>query len=87
MNDVRKAQRQASAKMSFVIHLCVYAIVNIVLAVINLVASPDYLWFVWPLLGWGIGLACHGLAIFLFVGNDSVHQKMVDQELKRNQSK
>ncbi len=29
----------------------------------NLVNSPDYWWFFYPLLGWGIGLGSHGISI------------------------
>jgi hypothetical protein len=28
------------------------------------VASHGAIWFYWPLLGWGIGLAAHGLSVF-----------------------
>lgn len=31
---------------------------------INFFSSFEYKWFVWPLLGWGVGLAFHALAIF-----------------------
>jgi hypothetical protein len=24
---------------------------------------PDHIWFFWPLIGWGIGLAAHGYAV------------------------
>jgi 2TM domain len=36
-----------------------------VLAGINLWLAPGKLWFIWVLLGWGIGVAAHGLAAFL----------------------
>jgi hypothetical protein len=48
----------------FYIHSTVYVLVNLLLIAINLLTSPSVLWFVWPLLGWGIGLAAHGLAVF-----------------------
>lgn len=40
-------------------HLRAYCIVNGALVLINLMSSPGYLWFFWPLIGWGIGLAFH----------------------------
>lgn len=39
-------------------HLRAYCIVNGVLFLMNLITS-SYLWVVWPVLGWGIGLAFH----------------------------
>jgi len=49
----------------FLIHLAAYVIVTALLAAINLWFAPEKLWFVWVLLGWGIGVAAHGLALLL----------------------
>lgn len=58
------------ATRAFLVHLAVYAGVNAGLAALNLLQSPEAgqartLWFQWPLLGWGIGVAAHGLALLL----------------------
>lgn len=44
---------------SFLSHLGSYVIIIGMLAGINLVTSSDSLWFLWPALGWGVGLAFH----------------------------
>ena len=31
-----------------------------------MVTSPGSLWFIWPLMGWGIGFAFHALSVFVF---------------------
>jgi hypothetical protein len=49
----------------FLIHLAAYVVVSALLAAINLWFAPETLWFVWVLLGWGIGVAAHGLAFLL----------------------
>jgi predicted membrane channel-forming protein YqfA (hemolysin III family) len=49
----------------FLIHLGVYVLVVGLLAALNLYRNPDHLWFVWVLIGWGIGVAAHGLAMVL----------------------
>ena len=46
----------------FRIHLAAYVLVNALLIAINLIFTPNTLWFYWPLLGWGIGILAHGLA-------------------------
>ena len=38
-------------------HLRSYLIVNGILFVLNLVTNPGSLWVIWPILGWGFGLA------------------------------
>ncbi|HEY5732852.1 MAG TPA: 2TM domain-containing protein, partial [Methyloceanibacter sp.] len=50
---------------AFLIHLGVYVAVVGLLAALNLHRNPGNLWFIWVLLGWGIGVAAHGLVILL----------------------
>ena len=52
------------ALKSFYIHLMQYVVIMGGLLILNLVTSPAYLWVIWPVLGWGIGLAFHGLRVF-----------------------
>ena len=54
--------------LGFKIHLGVYLGVNLLLAVINLLTEPQILWFLWPLAGWGIGIAGHAAAIYYSCG-------------------
>jgi hypothetical protein len=46
-------------------HLGSYIIIIGMLAMINLITSPDSWWFYWPAMGWGIGLAFHLLGVVL----------------------
>ncbi len=48
----------------FWIHLTVFLVVNAGLITLNLVRSPDKLWFRWVLLGWGAGLLLNGFCAF-----------------------
>jgi hypothetical protein len=62
----QKAKERVEAIKGLYIHLTVYVIVNLILFSINMIVSPDGLWFLWPLTGWGIGLAFHALTVFGF---------------------
>ena len=53
------------------IHFTAYVLVNLVLIAVNLLTTPDTLWFYWPLIGWGIGIIAHGAAIY-YTGNRRV---------------
>lgn len=78
----QKAKERVEALRGFYIHLIVYAVVNLILFSINMIVSPDSLWFFWPLMGWGIGLAIHVLSVFgpsLWFGADWEQRKI--QEL------
>lgn len=75
------AERRADAKLGFRTHLMAYVVVNGALAALNLLTSPSYLWFIWPMLGWGIGLAAHGLSVYAHAGDQ--RERMVEKELER----
>jgi len=79
-----RAKKRVEAKMGFYVHFVVYVGVNILLIVINFLSSPHYLWFKWPLMGWGIGLLFHGLGVFVFSKGKSIKERMIEKEMKKN---
>ena len=54
----RLARRRADAKLGWLIHAIVYVMVNTLLVTLSLSSGRN--WAVFPLLGWGLGLAAHG---------------------------
>ena len=58
------ARQQARKEREFYAHLAKFLVVMAGLVTINLLTSPSYLWFFWPLLGWGVGLTSHAAAVF-----------------------
>ena len=48
----------------FYMHVVQYVVVIAFLVVVNLLTSPRHLWVGWAALGWGLGLAMHGLRVF-----------------------
>ena len=64
----KKAEKRVEEKIGFYIHLSIYIAVNILLIIINLFTSSHYLWFKWPLIGWGIGVFFHALGIYFLSG-------------------
>lgn len=60
----QQASFRARAKLDFYVHLIAFVAVNLLIVAINYRTTPYYLWFTWVLLGWGIGLSCHWLAVF-----------------------
>lgn len=61
-----RAQKQVEELKGFYGHLASYIVVNTGLIVLNLATSPHQIWFIWPLVGWGIGLAFHAMRVFNF---------------------
>ena len=64
LEDYKCAYREVKKEIErsgFIVHLSVYIIVNIMLAIVNLIYSPHKIWFIYPLFGWGIGIVMHYL--------------------------
>ncbi|WP_179137769.1 2TM domain-containing protein [Candidatus Entotheonella palauensis] len=52
-------------KQAFYHSLLAYLLVNAFLVTINLITTPDgYFWAIWPILGWGLGMAFHFVRTF-----------------------
>jgi hypothetical protein len=60
----QNAKKRVAALRGFYVHLGVYVLVNLLLFLINITASPDSLWFFWPLLGWGLAVVLHAFSVF-----------------------
>ncbi|MFT4266284.1 MAG: 2TM domain-containing protein [Xenophilus sp.] len=72
------AHRRARAKLGWYIHAAVYAIVN--LGLIALSVANGRHWAIFPLLGWGLGLVFHGVAVWAFAPGNPVMSRMVERE-------
>ena len=79
----QRAKKRVEAKIGFFIHLTVYIVVNILLVIINFSTSTEYLWFKWPLIGWGIGVLFHALGVFVFSGGSVIKEQMIEKEMKK----
>ena len=64
----QRAQKQVKKLKGFYEHLATFISVNVMLLVINLLTSPESLWFVWPLMGWGVGLFSHAVSVYGLFG-------------------
>jgi hypothetical protein len=60
----QRAKARVDQLRGFYIHAAIYVAVNILVIAINLLASPAVLWFYWPMVGWGIGLAAHAAVVY-----------------------
>jgi hypothetical protein len=76
----RLARRRASAKMGWYFHAFVYVLVNLLL--ILLATSNGQNWYMYPLLGWGLGLLIHGAAVFLVAPGGGLYDRVLERERK-----
>jgi hypothetical protein len=72
------------ARRGFVVHAAIFLAVQAVLITINLMVVPEFIWFPFPLIGWGVGLTMHYLFGFLWIEREiHRHQEMVEQRALR----
>lgn len=82
-NDIEaRARRRVGMKMGFYMHALVYVLVNLGFLVINAVAGGPR-WSIWPLAGWGLGLAVHGIVTFIKLNGEGLRDRMLADEIER----
>ena len=84
------AKKRAEAKRSFGVHLVVYICVNTALVFVwRFGTGGGFPWFVFPRLGWGIGVVCHYYAAYRSRNGGGISREAVEKEaekIRREQS-
>jgi 2TM domain len=84
------AKKKVEQIKGFYGNLISYVVFNIFFLVINLLTSPNHLWFYWPLLWWGLGVFFHGMRVFgysPFFNKDWEERKINEFIEKENRNK
>ncbi len=76
-----RAQRRVRRKIGFFLHAFVFVVVNLGLFALNQLTG-DPRWHHLPLLGWGLGLAIHGIVTFASLSTDALRRRMLDHEIQ-----
>ncbi|CAA7386377.1 2TM domain-containing protein [Chryseobacterium fistulae] len=89
-NHENRAYERASKRVKeikgFYGNLTSYCLVIPFLFILNLITSPQHLWFYWPMLGWGIGIIAHAIHTF-GIGKDWEERKIKELMEKENKGK
>ncbi len=81
----RIARKRAGAKLGWYIHASVYVLVNLFVFSMSEYALGTRAWSVKPLLGWGLGLALHGISVWFLGSGGELRERMVQKERERLQ--
>ena len=76
-----RARKRVTARVGFFLHLSAYVVVSMLLIGINVRAPAEYLWFKWPVIGWGIGILFHALTTFVFSEESSLTERLIKKEM------
>jgi len=77
-----RAARRVRRKTGFAIHAFVFVAVNLGLYAVNAVTGEPR-WAHFPLYGWGLGLAIHGLVTFVALQGEGVRRGMLQREIEQ----
>lgn len=80
-----RAEKRVDEKLAFFRHFVIYLLVNGALFVFNLLVSPQYLWFLFVVGGWGIGIVAHFVSVFV-LGAGAIERwrrKEIEKETER----
>ena len=77
----QEAVERIKERRGFYVHLGAYFIVNAALFALCAIIGGGYYWPMWTLLGWGIGVAFHGLAVLI------EGQQLTDERVQREMAK
>ena len=82
----RDAMRYVRGMKLFFTHLIVYVCVLAFLLTLNIVTGPNYIWVVWPGIGWGILLGIHALSVFGLVPlfSHDWEKQQIEKRLSKN---
>lgn len=79
----RRAEKRLEDKRGLTAHLVAYVSVNLVLVAIWWVTGAGFFWPVFPILGWGIGLAFHVWAVLW----PTASEQQIQAEMERLRSR
>ena len=79
----REARKIVEAKKGFYVHFVIYLIVSAVIYIVYRLTWTGYPWFIWPILGWGVGVLFHFLGVFFFSRQSNWDKRAIEKEVQR----
>ncbi|HEY7270710.1 MAG TPA: 2TM domain-containing protein [Dehalococcoidia bacterium] len=75
-----RALRQLKKKRDFVAHLVTYVLVNAFVLIIWATTGSGFFWPIFPIAGWGIGLAFHAWDVYY-------HEEPTEEDIQREMAR
>ena len=80
-----KVQKKVKAKKGFYLHLGIYVIIILFLAIMNWATKDpidDDWWVAFPAVCWGTAVAIHALAVFIFSGDGLLGEEWEEKKIE-----
>ena len=70
---------------SFYLNLVSYLAINIILVIVNYLTTPNYWWFYWVTIFWGLAVILHGAKVF--ITDRKLGKKWEEKKIKEEMKK
>jgi hypothetical protein len=80
-DNERLARRLAGARLGWYVHAGVYVVMTAVMGMLSALSAKS--WALIPAFAWGVGVAVHGLVVFLLTDGRGLYERLVQQERER----
>ena len=80
------ARKKVERKKKFYTNLNIYLAFSVFFFLLNLFTSPGRWWFIFPVLGWGIGIVSEYIKVFGPIGfrtDEQWEKQAIDEELRK----
>lgn len=80
------AENRVERKIKFKRNLYSYIVVNVILAIVNLIFTPEYWWFLWVVLFWGIGVLADFLRAYVLMDkfdSEEYRERKIQEEIEK----
>ena len=81
----RLARKRTVAKLGWYTHASLYLVINLRMFAMSKYGFGSRSWSPFPLFGWGLGLALHGISVFVPGTGSGLRERMVQQEREKLQ--
>lgn len=78
-----QARKRVKTKRKFYSHVLTWVMMSVFFILLNIFTS-DYFWAIFPILGWGIGVAFHGIQVYSGEWEDREVEKEYERIRERN---
>ncbi|MEL6390425.1 MAG: 2TM domain-containing protein [Bacteroidota bacterium] len=79
-----RAKERVRKRRKFYSHAMSWVVMSVFFILLNL-ATSDFFWAIFPILGWGLGVAFHAISIFSYEWEDTEVDREYERLRKRRQ--
>jgi hypothetical protein len=76
----RLAHKRVGAKLRWYVHAAVYLAASVFIVALSSYGFGNRGWPAFPLLGWGLALALHGISVFLLSAGGGPRERLLQRE-------